>query len=97
MTVSTSRRVVTVTPNGPPEKRTFPFATTWVAPVVLTLDDGSEVPMVLSPYTRKKDAVAGAAAKVNVRNMVANFRDGEFVGTTTSYGLGSHGLVEEDL
>ena len=87
-TTRTEARIVAIRPAGPPEKRNFPFAITWVAPVTYELEDGTEIDGTMSPFTRKKDAVARAAARDGITNMVAEFDDGKFISTTTTYGIG---------
>lgn len=81
-------RITAVEPTGAPEKRNFPFAISWFAPIRYTLEDGRTVETFDGPYTRKRDAVAGSAARDGITNMTANFHDDRFVGTTTSYRLG---------
>ncbi|WP_116996386.1 hypothetical protein [Desertimonas flava] len=84
MTDRTDRPIVARRPNGPPEKRNQPFAVSWFAPVVYVLDDGTEQPATVGPYSRKRDAVAGSTELTGITNMTASYHDGEFFGTRTT-------------
>ena len=86
-TTPTEKRITGIRPTGQPEKRSYPFATSWFMPVEYTLDDGTTQPGTVGPYTRKRDAIAGNAERDDITNMVANYEAGRFIGTTTTYGL----------
>ena len=78
-------RIVSIAPNGQPEKRNKPFATSWFMPITYTLEDGQRVDATYGPCSLKRDAIRGGQPR-EVNNMVANFdEDGKFIGTTTTF------------
>jgi hypothetical protein len=64
-------------------------------PIRYTLADGREIESI-EHRRLKRDAVAAhAAMPTHPTNVTAIFRDGQFVGTTTTYTYGALGLVAD--
>lgn len=91
MTDSTEIRIIAVRPNGTAYQSDNPGyakGCRWFLPVVYVLEDGTEQTGSCGPHSRKRDAIEYSAPREGITNMTATYRDGQFVGTRTTYGIG---------